>query len=341
MNLRQVKYRQPVKDQGEEVRTPSKPGTHLRFYFGLYYQFRSIWRSGPNHTPRMLTAPSLQRKGPSRGTPPLKVPNCRPSLLSKLILAPAPSSYLLTAFSTTFMFDRQDTKTVISTYADTFVLTQPTKSTPHRAGFTVPFLSLRSRGEKSEDTEKRRQRVTLPDRPFERERLRTLPVHLTTACGLWYNMLIYLRKSGLNPAVSKTVAKNRWSTLSKALDRSKLISAALVSSFNPSRTSCTKCKLSWIDFHLFGSLSPLTFKVARFRDIKPTYLTHCRLWSGSRRGWGSRRRASEIRCRAQSWLGRPWTFLRHLVDTAALGNYRNKDNRKRKKLENAGNIPRN
>ena len=64
--------------------------------------------------------------------------------------------------------------------------------------------------------------------------------------------------------------------------------------------------------HFLGSLSPLEFKVARFRDIKPTYLADCRLWSGSRRGWGYQRRASEIQCRAQSWLGHPWTLLWHL-----------------------------
>ena len=30
-------------------------------------QFRSSWRPGPNHTPRMRTGPSLQRKGHGRG----------------------------------------------------------------------------------------------------------------------------------------------------------------------------------------------------------------------------------------------------------------------------------
>ena len=63
-----------------------------------------------------------------------------------------------------------------------------------------------------------------------------LPFTHITACRLWYIIPIHLQNSGLNPAVSKTVAKNQWSTLSKALDLSKLISMALVSSFNPSRT---------------------------------------------------------------------------------------------------------
>ena len=36
--------------------------------------------------------------------------------------------------------------------------------------------------------------------------------------------------------------------------------------------------------HLLGSLSTLIFKVARFRVIKPTYLTQCWLLSGNPRG---------------------------------------------------------
>ena len=102
-------------------------------------QFHSSQRLGLNHTPRMQTGLSLQQKGPARGTPPLQAPSHRPSLLSKLILAPATSSYLLTAFFTAFMSNRQDTKTVISSaYAETFILTQPAKSTPRRAGFAIP-----------------------------------------------------------------------------------------------------------------------------------------------------------------------------------------------------------
>ena len=46
----------------------------------------------------------------------------------------------------------------------------------------------------------------------------------TTAWGLQYRMLIYLLNSGWNLAHSKTLTKNRWPTLLKALDWSKLIS---------------------------------------------------------------------------------------------------------------------
>ena len=79
-----------------------------------------------------------------------------PDLHSKLILAPATSSYRLTAFF--FMSDRRDTRIVISVYA----------------ARKKDYLSLRSKAK----TEKRQQGTTLPDRPLERERLRKLPVHL-------------------------------------------------------------------------------------------------------------------------------------------------------------------
>ena len=159
MNLRQGKYGQPVKDLGEDVhgthlrpalkgQTPSKSGTHLCFYLGPYFQPISI--QGPNHTPRMHTSPSLQRKGPGRGTPPLQAPNRRPSHSSKLILAPATSSYFFIAFFIAFMSDRRDIKTVISSaYTKIFILTRTAKRTPRRAGFAVPSLSLRNRGSKA------------------------------------------------------------------------------------------------------------------------------------------------------------------------------------------------
>ena len=41
--------------------------------------------------------------------------------------------------------------------------------------------------------------------------------------------------------------------------------------------------------HLLGSLSLLAFNVARFRDIKPTYLTHCQLRAGSPLRWWCQR----------------------------------------------------
>ena len=117
-----------VKDQSEYVY-----GAHLHLLrtnaFGARYphghltwhrtsdQFRFSWSPGPNHTPRIQTAPSHQWKG----TPLLQSPNHRPLLLPKLILAPAICSYLATVFFTAFMSQRLDTKTVISSaYTETF-----------------------------------------------------------------------------------------------------------------------------------------------------------------------------------------------------------------------------
>ena len=62
-------------------------------------QFRSSWRSGPNHTARMRTGLSLQRMGLGRVLLLVQAPSRKPSLLSKLILAPAFCSYPATAFS--------------------------------------------------------------------------------------------------------------------------------------------------------------------------------------------------------------------------------------------------
>ena len=84
-------------------------------------QLHSSWRPGPNHTPRMRTGPSFQRKGPCRGTLPLQAPNRKPSLLTKLTLAPATFSYLTNASFTATISRRLDTKTVISS-ANTEIL---------------------------------------------------------------------------------------------------------------------------------------------------------------------------------------------------------------------------
>ena len=202
----------------------------------------------------MRTVPSLQRKGPGRVLLPLQAPIRKPSLLSKLTLAPAIRSYSPTAFFTAFISRRRDTKTVISSAnAETLAVRGPAKGTPRWAGFVPSSLSLRSKGSKVK-TYRRRDR----GQPCRTERLianalERLPFTYTTAWGLWYIMLIHMRNSGSNQAVSKTVAKNRWSTISKALDWSKLINAASVSSSISSRTSRIKCRLSWIDIPFRGA----------------------------------------------------------------------------------------
>ena len=203
-------------------------------------QFSSSRKLGPNYTLRMQIDSSLLRKGSGRGTPPLQAPSCKHLLLSKVILAPAICSYLATAFFTAFMSRRRDTKTVISSaYADTFAERQLAKGIPSRAGLASSFLSIRSRDSKARTLEE-----TGGNPVSER-----FSFNCTTACRLWYIILIHLQNKSLNPAVSKTIAKNRCSILSKALDWSQLISAASVPTSSPSRTSRTKHKLSWIDIH--------------------------------------------------------------------------------------------
>ena len=114
-------------------------------------QFHSNWRSGPNEIPRMQMSLSLQWKGSGRGIPPLQAPNCRPSLLSKLILAPTICLYLTTAFFTAFMSKWWNTKTVISlVYIDTFVVRGPAEGIPCSTRLASLSLSLWTRGSKVE-----------------------------------------------------------------------------------------------------------------------------------------------------------------------------------------------
>ena len=189
MALRHGKYRQAVKDQGKDVHGAYLPfkDKHLRsqvpscaFTFSrTSNQFRSSRRPGPNHTPRMQMDLLHQQKGAGRGTPSLLAPNCRPSLLLKFILAPAICSYLMIAFLTASMSERQDTKTVISSaYKETFARWSPTKGIPRRAGFSPPIPKSLKQGLQSEEIEKRKQKTTLTDRLLDNERPRTLPVHL-------------------------------------------------------------------------------------------------------------------------------------------------------------------
>ena len=110
-------------------------------------QFRSSWRSGPNHTPRMRMGPSLQRKGPGRVLLPIQAPSRKPSLLSKLTLAPAIRSYSTTASFTASISWRRDTKTVTSSAnVETLAARRPTNRIPRSAGLAPSSLSLRRRG---------------------------------------------------------------------------------------------------------------------------------------------------------------------------------------------------
>ena len=112
-------------------------------------QFHSSWRQGPNHTPRMRTDPSHQRKGPGMGSPPFQAPKRKPSLLLMVILAPAICLHLATALFTAFISRRWDTKTMISSaYADTYTERGAAKSLPRRAVLVFSSLNLRSNGSK-------------------------------------------------------------------------------------------------------------------------------------------------------------------------------------------------
>ena len=83
------------------------------------------------------------------------------------------------------------------------------------------------------------------------------------------------------------------------------------STLSTSEVNLLHCKTSTLRFksspskctHLLGSLSLLTFKEARFRAIKPTYLTHCWLLHRNPCGWRCQQHVSSW-CRAQWWFSR-------------------------------------
>ena len=123
----------PFKDNPLRSQVPTWAFT-LACTFG---QFRYSRRSGPTRTPRMLTSPLLQRRGPDRLLLPVQAPSRKTSLLSKLTLAPTIRSYPATAFFTASMSRRRDTKTVISSAnPETSAVRGPTKG--DREGSDLP-----------------------------------------------------------------------------------------------------------------------------------------------------------------------------------------------------------
>ena len=123
---------------------------------------------------------SLQRKCPSRGTPPSR----RSLLLSKLILAPATSSYLLTAFFTAFMSYRRDSNTDIISVCENLPSNTADKRDSTQDRICRPICKPPEQGLQGEDIEKRKQGATLPDRPLENECFGTLPVRLHQRLGV-------------------------------------------------------------------------------------------------------------------------------------------------------------
>ena len=165
-------------------------------------------------------------------------------------MAPAIRSYLPTAFFTAFISRQRDTKTDIIGERG-----NPCRKRDTAQGRIGPLIPKPTeKGLQSEEIEKRRQRQFCRTEHSIANALQRLPFTCTTAWGLWYVMLIHLQNSDWNPAVSKTDAKKQWSTLSKALDWSKLISAASVQSSIPSITLLIKCRLSWIDLPIIAQV---------------------------------------------------------------------------------------
>ena len=102
---------------------------------------------------------------------------------------------------------------------------------PAQEGLQRKDIEMR-RGDRGQPCRTERSIAIAPER---------LPFTCTTAWGLWYIMLIHLWNSGLNPAVSKTVAKNRWLTLKCRLSWIDLPFTAKVCS-GPIRSLMTSCK---------------------------------------------------------------------------------------------------
>ena len=106
-------------------------------------QFRSSCNSGPNHTPRMRTGPSLQREGSWKGI--ATRPGTEPQTFAfvKIDLGTC-YSFILGIAS---MSKRQDIKTVISSAsAKTFAVRGPAKGLPCRVGFDPSSLKPSEQG---------------------------------------------------------------------------------------------------------------------------------------------------------------------------------------------------
>ena len=123
--------------------------------------------------------PSLQRKGPGRVLLPLQAPSRKPSLLSKLTLAPAIRSYSTTASFTASISSWWDTKTVMSSAKSGNPGCKAANKRDTAKGRTCPLIPKAAQeGLQREDREKRRQRAALLDRTLDRDRPRTPSVHL-------------------------------------------------------------------------------------------------------------------------------------------------------------------
>ena len=112
--------------------------------------FRSSWRSGPNHTPRMPTGLSLQRKGPGRVVLPFQEPNRKPLQTFKGDLGPC---YLFVPRKPLLHRCYIQKTVILSAYADTFAKRGIAKRMLRRAGLALSSLSLWSRIQRRGDKE--------------------------------------------------------------------------------------------------------------------------------------------------------------------------------------------
>ena len=191
---------------------------------------------------------SPQWKGPGRVSLPVQTLSRKPLPLSKLTLAPAIRSYSVTAFFTASMSRWWDIKTVILSMTVEKPCYKRVNKRDATQGRIFPFISKPlEQGLQSKDI-KRRQGLTLPNWLLNRKYPQTPFIYLHH----WLRVVVHHANPSAelrfeSGSLSKADAKNWWSTLSKPLDWSELINTVLVPSFNSSRVSQIKYRLSWIN----------------------------------------------------------------------------------------------
>ena len=159
--------------------------TSVSTFDGNFDQFRLSWRSGTNHTPRILTGISLQRKGPDRGTS-LQTSNHRFGLVK------VDTCFLLLLGNCLFPlhFVRQTgPKDVIIVRGHC----RPETGSEWDATKDWPRLHFVAGAPKREHTDDRRQSFRT-DCSFAKNYER-FPFICTTNVRLWSNMLHHLRNS--------------------------------------------------------------------------------------------------------------------------------------------------
>ena len=182
-------------------------------------QFRSSWKLGLNHTQGFGRVHHFSGRVPAEERHPSRHPTADlhsyQNLSWHLLLlhtSQLPSSLPSCSIC-------RKTKTVISSaYAETFALRNPAKRDSTQSRSCRPIPKPTEQRLQSKDIEKRRQGATLPNQQLDCERR---PFTCITVYGLWYIILIHFPNSDLNPMVSKSVTKIRWSSQSKALDWSR------------------------------------------------------------------------------------------------------------------------